>query len=779
LYFSPKTLIFRALHPLDLTQSRGGLPLSISRHSVLGLAVVLAAAFAALQLKSGPHPQTVVPAEATVAASLVGARFSASLPQAATSPSPQTHPGTVTTGTQPVNAQRITNADSEPGNWLTHGRTYSEQRFSPLKQIDDHNISQLALAWHFDLDTHRGQEATPLVIDGVMYFTTEWSKVIALNAATGSLLWKYDPKVPPEWAINACCDVVNRGVAAWEGKVFVGTLDGRLIALDASTGKPLWDTETVDRRFRYSITGAPRVVKGKVIIGNAGAELGVRGYVSAYDAGTGKLVWRFYTVPGDPAKPFESPVLAKAAKTWSGEWWKNGGGATVWDSMSYDSKLDLLYIGTGNGDPWSGEIRNPHRQANLFASSVIALKPDTGQYVWHYQENPGDEWDYDSASQMILADLTIDGRLRQVLLHAPKNGFFYVLDRATGQLLSAKPFTSVTWASGVDLQTGLPIESPTAEYAGAKQPVVVSPGPSGAHTWHPMSFNPQTGLVYVPVLETGFPYKTVEHFIRSSTAYNNGIDFVAAGLPQDPQVKKDVLASIKGHLVAWDPVKQAEVWRVDHPGPVNSGILSTVGNLVFQGTGLGQFEAFRADTGEKLWSAPTQSGVIAGPISYSVNGQQYVAILAGWGGVWSLAAGELALQNPRMVNVPRMLVFCLGGKASLPPAPEFHAPVLNPPPATASAETTKKGEELYQGYCANCHGDVAVSGGVLPDLRYSSSLTGGLWFDIVLGGQLRQRGMVSFAKELSRQDAAAIRSYVVLRANQSKAATSLPPANKP
>jgi quinohemoprotein ethanol dehydrogenase len=672
------------------------------------------------------------------------------------------------TGSANVNGKRIANADSDPSSWLTHGRTYSEQRFSPLKQIDANNVGQLGLAWSFDLDTHRGQEATPLVVDGVMYFTTAWSKVVALNAATGSLLWKYDPKVPPEWAVNACCDVVNRGVAAWQGKVYVGTLDCRLIALDATTGKPAWETLTIDRRYRYTITGAPRVVKGKVIIGNGGAELGVRGYVSAYHAETGKLAWRFYTVPGDPSKPFENPVLAEAAKTWTGEWWKNGGGATVWDSMSYDPQLDLLYIGTGNGDPWSGEIRNPNRQANLFAASIIALRPDTGEYVWHYQENPGDEWDFDSAGQMILADLTIGGHLRQVLLHAPKNGFFYVLDRATGQLLSAKPFTNVTWATGIDLQSGLPIASPSAEYEGAKQPAVVVPGPSGAHTWHPMSFNPLTGLVYIPVLETGFPYKSVEHFRHSSTAYNNGIDFVAAGLPQDPQVKKAVLASIKGHLIAWDPVKQAEVWRADHTARVNGGTLSTAGNLVFQGTGLGQFQAFRADTGEKLWSAPTQSGVIAGPISYAVNDQQYVAILAGWGGVWSLAAGELALQNPRMVNVPRMLVFTLRGKASLPPAPEFQPPVLNPPPATASAASVKKGEQLYQAYCSTCHGDVAVSGGVLPDLRYSSALVGGEWFDIVIGGQLRQFGMVSFATDLSRQDAAAIRSYVILRANQSK-----------
>jgi alcohol dehydrogenase (cytochrome c)/quinohemoprotein ethanol dehydrogenase len=437
--------------------------------------------------------------------------------------------------------------------------------------------------------------------------------------------------------------------------------------------------------------------------------------------------------------------------------------------MSYDPQLDLLYIGTGNGDPWPGEIRNPQRQANLFAASVIALKAETGEYVWHYQENPGDEWDYDSTGQMILADLTVDGQVRKVLLHAPKNGFFYVLDRATGQLLSAKPYTNVTWATGVDLKSGLPIEAASAHYEGAKQAAVVAPGPSGAHSWHAMSFSPQTSLVYIPVLETAFPYKTTGQFARTTTAFNNGIDFVAAGLPQDPQIKKAVIGSIKGHLVAWDPVKQGEAWRVDHPGPVNSGILSTGGNLVFQGTGLGQFEAFRADSGAKLWSAPTQSGVIAGPISYSVKGEQYVAVLAGWGGVWTLAAGEVSLQNPRMVNVPRMLVFKLGGKDKLPPAPEYKTPVLNPPAAAASVATTKKGETFYQTYCSNCHGDVAVSGGVLPDLRYSSALSSDLWFDIVNGGALKSFGMVSFAKELSREDQAAIRAYVILRANQSKA----------
>src|SRR6202521_5049117 len=375
-----------------------------------------------------------------------------------------------------LDESRLIHADQEPGNWMSHGRTYSEQRFSPLKQIDHRNIGQLGLAWSVDLDTRRGQEATPVVVDGVMFFTTAWSKVYAVKAATGEQLWSYDPKVPPEWAVNACCDVVNRGVAVWRGKVFVGTLDGRLVALDAARGKLIWETLTIDRNFRYTITGAPRVVKGKVIIGNGGAEMGVRGYVSAYDAETGKIVWRFYTVPGDPSKPFESPFLEKAAKTWSGEWWKNGGGGTVWDSMGYDPQLNLLYIGTGNGDPWPRKIRNPRKEDNLFTSSIVALKPDTGEYVWHYQENPGDEWDYDSDEQIVLADLNLNGELSHVLLHAPKNGYFYVLDRATGKLLSAKPFTRVTWATGIDVQTGRPIESPGAQYEVGRDPALVSPG---------------------------------------------------------------------------------------------------------------------------------------------------------------------------------------------------------------------------------------------------------------------------------------------------------------
>jgi quinohemoprotein ethanol dehydrogenase len=667
-----------------------------------------------------------------------------------------------------VDAARILNADQQPGNWLTYGRTYSEQRFSPLKQINANNVGQLRLAWYYDLDTHRGQEATPIVVDGVMYFSTAWSKVIAMDAATGKLLWEFDPKVPPEWAINLCCDVVNRGVAVWKGNVYVGTLDGRLIALNAATGKPVWETLTIDPRYRYSITGAPRVVKGLVIIGNGGAELNVRGYVSAYNAETGKMVWRFYTVPGNPAKPFENPILKMAAKTWTGQWWKYGGGGTVWDSIVYDPDLDQLYIGVGNGDTWNPKFRSPRGGDNLFVSSIVALKPETGKFLWYYQETPRDQWDYDSDQSIVLATLEIGGQERKVILHAPKNGIFYVIDRATGKLISAKPFTTINWATGVDMKNGRPILTSFARYHGPN-PRPITPGPSGAHSWQPMSYSPQTGLVYIPVMEAGFLYKGLENFEPKKLAFNTGINMVAAEMPQDPKIKQAILNSVQGELLAWDPIHQKAAWKIERPRPWNGGVLSTAGNLVFEGTAAGNFEAYRADNGKKLWSFDAQTGVMAGPVTYTVKGTQYVAVLAGWGGVFPLATGAVATKDGKVRNISRMLVFKLGGEAKLPPPPKIEPPVLNPPPMTASAATVQKGRRLYQNFCSTCHGDAVVSGGVLPDLRYSSTLGGDEWFNVVLRGLLEPHGMVSFSKELSRDDAAAIRAYVIYRAHQTLA----------
>ena len=664
-----------------------------------------------------------------------------------------------------ISDSQIVYAEDLPGDWLTHGRTYSEQRFSPLKQINDHNVSRLGLAWYFDLDTHRGQEATPLVVNGVMYFTSAWSKVFAVNAATGARLWSYDPNVPRSWGANACCDVVNRGVAIWQGKIYVGTLDGRLLALDAASGKPVWEQLTIDPQWRYTITGAPRIVKGKVLIGNGGAEFGVRGYVSAYDAQTGKLMWRFYTVPGDPTKPFEQPILDKAAKTWSGEWWKIGGGGTVWDAIVYDPELDLVYIGVGNGGPWNEKYRSPKDGENLFTCSIVALKPDTGEYVWHYQESADDDWDYDSAEQIILAEIPIDGKTRKVILHAPKNGIFYVLDRETGALVSAKPFTHINWASGVDPKTGRPIENAAARYPRGDSPPII-PGPVGAHSWQPMSYSPITGLTYIPVNDVGFNFKSPDDFEFAKLAPNFGIDMVAAGMPQDPQIKKAILDSVKGKLLAWDPIQQKQAWAVERPGPWNGGTLATAGNLVFEGAASGQFEAYRADTGERVWSFEAQTGVMAGPVSYTVNGEQYIAVLAGWGGVFPLVAGEVSFKSGHVRNVSRMLAFKLGGKAKLPPLPKTEEPVLDPPPSKATQATIQRGEAVFQRFCSSCHGDVAVSGGLVPDLRYSAYLKNDRWFAIVRDGLLQSSGMVGFGKEVLQDDAAAIRSYVIFRANQ-------------
>ena len=666
-----------------------------------------------------------------------------------------------------VDAARMAAADSEPGNWMSTGRTYNEQHFSPLQKIDAGNVRQLGLAWSYDLDTaHRGQESTPLVIDGIMYVTSAWSKVFALNAKTGAPIWTYDPKVPGRVGVNACCDAVNRGAAAWKGRIYVGTLDGRLIALDAATGKLVWEVMTVPEGKRYVISGAPRVVKGMVLIGNGGAENGMRGYITAYDADTGQQIWRFYTVPGDPSQPFESPALESAAKTWVGEWWKLGGGGPVWDAIVYDPTLNLLYIGVGNGAPWN---RSQIGGDALYLTSIVALKADTGEYVWHYQTTPHDEWDFDSCSPLILADLQIGGTRRAVIMQAPKNGFFYVLDRATGELLAADPFTTTTWAKSVDMKTGRPVIEQGADYGESGKPFVSMPGPGGGHSWQPMSFSPVTRLVYFPVADLAFPYVPEKNPTHHELAWNTGVDFNAGSLPQDPKIKAQIIGSLKGHLVAWDPVARKEAWRVELGHPWNGGVVSTAGNLVFEGTAMGEFVAYRADTGERLWASETQAGVLAAPISYEVDGEQYVAVEVGWGGAFGLAAGELALKSHVAANLPRVLVYKLGGSARLPALAAAAPRVLDPPPDSASAATVAAGKKLYHTYCSTCHGDSATGSGVLPDLRYSSVIKDSQALDsIVRQGALQANGMVAFKDEVSPQDLEQIRAYVIHRANEDK-----------
>jgi PQQ-dependent dehydrogenase (methanol/ethanol family) len=659
-----------------------------------------------------------------------------------------------------VSAERLIAADAEPGQWLSHGRTYGEQRFSPLAQIDTSNVSELGLAWYGDLSIGRAQEATPLYIDGVLYITTAWSNVKAYDARTGTPRWDFDAKVPREWGSRACCDVVNRGVAAWNGKIFVGTLDGRLVALDAATGTPAWETDTLVRRdIAYTITGAPRVVKGKVIIGNGGAEYGVRGYVSAYDAETGALAWRFFTVPGDPALGFENDTLAQAAQTWNGEWWRLGGGGTVWDSMAYDAELDLLYIGTGNGSPWNQELRSPGGGDNLFLSSIVALKPDDGAYVWHYQTTPGESWDYTATQPLVVADLTFDGAPRRVVMQAPKNGFFYVLDAATGQLLSADKFAAVNWASGVDLATGRPIENPAARYAITGQPVALQPSSGGAHNWHPMAFSPQTGLVYLSASDNALVYAPDRNFNPNPRVSNLGID-LSAGATLGPSALANLPRG--SYTLAWDPVGKREAWRVNGP---SAGMLATAGGLVFKGSS-DKLIGYAAADGRELWSSQNvHTGIVAGPISFELDGVQHVAVVAG-----------RATGNYYAPDYSRLLVFRRGAAVQLPPAREFTPPPLNPPASVAVAEDIERGRELYEANCVLCHDVVGNAGGLFrrglfPDLAYSPALADAQPFAaIVLDGARAANGMAGYAGVLDADGAEAVRAYVVDRANTALAA---------
>lgn len=678
-------------------------------------------------------------------------------------------------GSKGVDGARIEAAEKN-GEWLSYGRTYSEQRFSPLTKINDKNVGELGLAWFHEFDTDRGQEATPIMVDGVLYTTTAWSKVYAFDAKTGALKWSFDPKIDGSKGFDACCDVVNRGVAAWGGKIYVGTLDGRLIALDGQTGKQVWSAQTTDNSQPYTITGAPRVIKGKVLIGNGGAEYGVRGYLSAYDAETGKLAWRFFTTPNPEGKPdgaaSDKIMAEKAAGTWFGEGWKKtGGGGTMWDAMAYDPALDIMYVGVGNGSPWNHKIRSDGKGDNLFLSSILALKPETGEYVWHYQTTPGETWDYTATQHIMLADIAIDGKPRKVLMQAPKNGFFYVLDRATGELISAKPYIGLTWATGVDPKTGRPIEVPGVRYEKAMSQQI--PAPFGGHNWHPMAFSPNTGLVYLPThtVPSGFKDENAPHQHRQGT-WNTGTDFLTSALPTDKAQLAAAKSMLKGTLVAWDPVAQKARWTVEHPYFWNAGVLATAGNLVFQGAGEGKFAAYDAATGKTLWSYDTGNGVIAPPSTYEIDGEQYVALMVGYGGAAPLAAQVFLKDGPRLPG--RLLVFKVGGKAT---APAYQVPERAKADLTGVTSTgdPKRGFDVYHNNCQVCHGPNA-SGNFLVSMRESQMLlTADSWKSVVIDGALKDRGMASFSRFLTPKDAEDVRAYVL---SEARAAAAAPAASK-
>lgn len=675
-----------------------------------------------------------------------------------------------------IDDARIILAESEPDAWLAYGRDYQEQRFSPLTDINKETVEQLGLAWSKDMGTPFALESTPIMVDGILFFSAPFSVVHAVDAKTGANIWTYDPQVPKDHLRKACCGPVNRGVAVYQGRVYVGTLDGRLIAINAADGTQAWEVNTIiDPTRFYTITGAPRAAKGKIYIGNGGAEFGVRGYVTAYDAQSGEQVWRFFTVPGNPAEPFEHPEMEVAAKTWKGgEWWEIGGGGTVWNSIVYDPDFNNIYLGVGNGAPWTRAIRSPGGGDNLFLASIVALDADTGSMKWYYQTTPGDNWDYTAVQDMMLADMVVDGTQRKVLMQAPKNGFFYVLDRSNGELLRANPYVATTWATHVDMETGRPVENPENAYG--DEPKWILPGPLGGHNWQAMSFNPDTGIVFFPAQENPLLYAMNEEFQatglfkRNPGTMNLGIEL--ANIAQLIGENIDTAPAAKGYLKAFNPLTGEDLWSVEHQHYWNGGVMASKGGLVFQGDALGDFKAYDADNGDVLWSFNTYASMLAPPMSYAVDGEQYVVILTGMGGGDHFGGYMTETAAIKYGNFAKVLAFKLGGAKSIA-APTILDQTIPPQPElTATAEDITRGNQLYHQVCGICHGAFVRSAGAMPDLRFMTAGRHEAFNEIVLNGILAANGMAAFADILTATDAERIRQYVISQALEDQAAAT-------
>ena len=650
-----------------------------------------------------------------------------------------------------VDEERLAKAaETEPGSWLAHGQDYDELRFSTLNQINRESVSGLGVAWYKDFGNRRRMQSTPLVIDGVMYVTDPWSIVYALDAATGEEIWSYDPQTDKRSMRYACCgSAVNRGVAAYRGRLYFATFDARLLALDQATGEKVWEVDTsyLPANAPYTITGAPRAVAGKVFIGQSSSEFGMRGYLSAYDADTGDLAWRFFMVPGNPAEPFEHPELEAAAKTWSGEWWEYGGGGTPWNAIVYDAKFDQLLVGTGNGAPWPRKIRSPGGGDNLFLGGILSLDPNTGRMKWFYQMTPADNWDFNAAQDIALLDVEIDGVARSVLFQAPKNGFFYVLDREDGELLRASQYVRQNWATHIDMATGRPVENPDMKYD--EEPQWVMPSNAGGHSWQPMSVDPNRGIAYFAVQDMAAFYALPEEF-RTTGKWELVPGRMGLGVDFGPFEDSPPRPRDRGFLKAFDPLTGAEVWSVERAQPYNGGVLATAGGIVFQGGAGGQFAAYDTDDGKLLWEFDTMGDAGSSPITYVIDGVQYVATQA--------AAGR---RNP--YNDGRLLVFKLGGEVDIPVpvAPVVDIPA--PPPLTATEDQVGRGGRLFFQHCVWCHGMGAV-GTVAADLRLMTAETHELYQAIVRGGLYLDKGMDAFADTLTADQAELIRQFVIARA---------------
>ena len=653
--------------------------------------------------------------------------------------------------------------ETQGANWLSYGRTYAEHHYSPLTQVNSSNIQQLGLAWSLDLPGERSLEATPLAVDGILYFSGTHGTAYAVDAKSGRQLWAFDPDIahhsPEKLRLTMGA---HRGVAYWKGRVYVGVVDGRLFALDAKTGKPVWSVQTFDdTHARKAITGAPRVFNGKIIIGHGGADYATRGYVTAYDAETGRQLWRFYTVPGDPKKGFENPAMAMAAKTWYGQWWHWGGGGVVWDSITYDPQLNRIYFGTANGSPWNTDIRSPGDGDNLFICSIVAVDADTGQYVWHYQTMPGDQGDFDATQGLVLADLRIEGRPRKVLMQANKNGFFYTLDRVNGKLISAEKFVKVTWAERIEMKTGRPVAAP--QVRDAKGAVPFWPHNAGGHNWQPMSFNPGTGLVYIPTMKLATRIVPAPGGDDLKDFENDERRYFPVLGSQAPMLKVDPDDGTAG-LLAWDPVKQTKRWEVRYPDSFwNGGTLTTAGNLVFQGIGRGQLIAYDAATGGKRWSFNAGLGIVGAPIAYAVNGVQYISILVGYGGAAGngtslFDCGWRFNEQPR-----RLLTFAIGARTPLPPTapPRFNVRAVDDPAFVIDSQQAAEGFKRYHSTCYACHGvKLESTGSIAPDLRESPlALHWEAFRSVLHEGGLAGAGMPKY-DDLSDTDLRAIFMYI-------------------
>ena len=659
-----------------------------------------------------------------------------------------------------VTEARVLGESDSGENWLVNGGRFTGEHYSPLTGINDGNVETLGLAWVANVPTFT-LAAEPLVVDGVVYSSASLSHVFAFDAATGEKLWQFAPEVRLDFSFgNSYAARTNRGVAVWNGVVYVGTGDCRLIAIDAERGNQLWEAPVCDPTdgIGPGITGAPRVGDGKVFMGYSASDFGARGSLTAFDAETGAELWRFWTVPGDPAKGFETQALETASQTWASGWAESGGGA-VWEGIRYDPVTGLVIFGTASALPLNVSLRGPGD--SLFTNSVIAVDADTGAYRWHYQTVPEDAWDYDATMPKIVTDLEFGGIKRRVVFEAGKSGFFYVLDARTGELLAADPIATVSWASHVDIETGRPAKLPEARYyenEDPEEPVRVWPSILGARSWYPMSFSPQTRLVYMPVADMPSTYS-------ASGFFGARVEVLGYG----PEEKVPFGA---GRLVAWDPVQRGPRWTVDYPIPHNGGVLSTAGNLVFQGTAAGQFHAYQADTGERLWSSGKLGTTVqAVPVSYRLGDEQYVLVTAGRGGALGMVT-SLRTQAPDARGPARLFAFKLGGEAAMPASPMKPAPVPRPPARTASAEQINRGRILFgdQG-CDLCHGGHAIgsyerniANGTVPDLRYLPPELHAQWHSIVVGGSRRLGGMPGFGPDLTIADSEALQAFVIERA---------------